>query len=206
MFQKERKELAYFMRRLYKMGLTTTSGGNISMLSGDHLLITPSTLDKGRMRAKEIAILTIDGSNLTPEINPTSEKEMHLEIYRTNGSVRAIVHAHPVTASAFACTKNEIRTDLMAEHYAILGTPVRAPYATTGTKDLAQKVSAACTRGKAILMDNHGVLATGYTLLQAFDRIEVLENAAKTTLITALIKDRNTIPEEELGLLGKMIE
>lgn len=206
MFKKERKEVAYFMRRLYKMGLTTTSGGNISMLCDNHILITPSTLDKGRLKAKDIVVLTTGGNNLTPEIKPTSEKDMHVEIYRKNKSVEAIVHAHPVTASAFACTKNEISTDLMAEHYAILGTPVRASYATTGTKELAEKVSVACTKSKTVLMDNHGVLATGKSLLQAFDRIEVLENAAKLSLITRIIKDKNTIPDAELKVLGKMIE
>lgn len=205
MFKKERKEVAYFMRRLYQMGLTTTSGGNISMLYKNHILITPSTLDKGRMSAGEIAILSIGGKNLTPEIKPTSEKEMHLEIYRNNREAKAIVHAHPVTASAFACTANEIRTDLMAEHYAILGIPVRAAYATMGTRALAQKVAEACSMGKVVLMENHGVLATGKTLLQAFDRIEVLENAAKTTLITGMIKNQKTIPGDELKILGAMI-
>lgn len=194
------------MRRLYKMGLTTTSGGNISILYNNHILVTPSTLDKGRLKAKHIAILTIDGKNLTPEIKPTSEIDMHIEIYRKNRFVKAIVHAHPVTASAFACTKNNIDTKLMAEHYAILGTPVRATYATMGTRELAANVSKASTRSKTILMDNHGVLATGKTILQAFDRIEVLENAAKLTLITEIIKGKNTIPDSELKSLGKMIE
>ena len=206
MFKKERKEVAYFMRRLYKMGLTTTSGGNISVLFENHILITPSTLDKGRLKANHIAILTVDGNNLTPEIEPTSEKEMHIEIYRRNSNAKAIVHAHPVTASAYACTSNEINTNLMGEHYAILGTPVRAIYVTMGTKELAEKVSEACTLSKVILMDNHGVLATGKTILQAFDRIEVLENAAKTTLITEIIKNKNRIPESELKLLGAMID
>ena len=94
----------------------------------------------------------------------------------------------------------------MAEHYAILGTPVRASYATTGTKELAMTVSEACTKSKAVLMDNHGVLATGKSLLQAFDRIELLENAAKLSLITRIIKDENTIPDAELMVLAKTIE
>ncbi len=206
MFKKERIEVAYFMRRLYKMGLTTTSGGNISRLFNNHILVTPSTLDKGRLKAKHIAILTIDGKNLTPEIKPTSEMDMHIEIYKKNNRAKAIVHAHPVTASAFACTKNDINTELMAEHHAILGTPLRAMYATMGTKELAKIVSEISIMSNTILMDNHGVLATGETLLQAFDRIEVLENAAKLTLITEIIKGKKTIPDSELKLLGKMIE
>ncbi|MEN8229919.1 MAG: class II aldolase/adducin family protein [Bacteroidota bacterium] len=206
MFKKERKEIAYFMRRLYTMGLTTTSGGNISMLCDNYVLMTPSALDKGRMKAKQIAILTMDGENLTPDLKPTSEKDMHIEIYRKNSNVKAIVHAHPVTASAFACTNKSISTNMMAEQYAVLGIPARAKYATMGTMELAKNVAEVASRNKIVVMDNHGVLATGKNILQAFDRIEVLENAAKTTLITELLNDMNTIPDSELKLLGEIID
>ena len=205
MFKEERREIAYFMRRLYKMGLTTTSGGNISRRCDDYVLMTPSTLDKARLKAKHIVILSLEGENLTPDLKPTMEKEMHIEIYRKNSEVKAIVHAHPVTATAFACTGKTVSTTLIAESYAILGIPVRAKYATMGTKELAGIVSEAASGNKVVLMDNHGVLATGKNLLQAFDRIEVLENAAKTTLICEILRDTKNIPESELRVLAKMV-
>ena len=188
------------------MGLTTTSGGNISRRCDDYVLMTPSTLDKARLRAKHIVVLTLDGENLTPDLNPTMEKEMHLEIYKKRSEVKAIVHAHPVTATAFACTGRSVSTTLIAESYAILGVPVRAGYATMGTKELAGIVSEAACGNKVVLMDNHGVLATGKNLLQAFDRIEVLENAAKTTLICEILGETKNIPESELRVLAKMVE
>jgi L-fuculose-phosphate aldolase len=206
MFEQERKEIAYFMRRLYKMGLTTTSGGNISMRCDNHVLMTPSALDKGRTKAKQIAILTLDGKNLTPELKPTIEQDMHLEIYRRNSQVKTIVHAHPVTATAFACTNRDISTNIMAELYAILGVPARARYATMGTAELAENVAEAASKSKVVLMDNHGVLATGKTLLQAFDRIEVLENAAKITLITELLKNPRSLPVAELKILANLVD
>lgn len=205
MFKNERKEIARFMRRLYRMGLTTTSGGNISMLCENHIIITPSALDKGRMKARQIAVMTMEGKNLTPDLKPTSEKDMHIEIYKRNSTVKAIVHAHPVTASAFACTKRSISTTMMAEHYAILGIPVRAEYATMGTMDLAVYVAGAATKSSVIIMDNHGVLATGKNVLQAFDRIEVLESAAKTTLITDILQEKKIIPKSELDILAKIV-
>lgn len=205
MFKNERKEIARFMRRLYRMGLTSTSGGNISMLCENHIIITPSALDKGRMKARQIAVMTMEGKNLTPDLKPTSEKDMHIEIYKRNSTVKAIVHAHPVTASAFACTDKSISTTMMAEHYAILGIPVRAEYATMGTMDLALHVASAAAKSNVIIMDNHGVLATGKTVLQAFDRIEVLENAAKTTLITDILQEKKIIPKSELDILAKIV-
>ncbi|MDX2430154.1 MAG: class II aldolase/adducin family protein [Bacteroides sp.] len=205
MFLNERKEIARFMRRLYRMGLTTTSGGNISLLCENHIIITPSALDKGRMKARQIAVMTMEGKNLTPDLKPTSEKDMHIEIYKRNSSVKSIVHAHPVTASAFACTNRSISTTMMAEHYAILGIPVRAKYATMGTMDLAVAVAGAAAKSSVIIMDNHGVLATGKTVLQAFDRIEVLESAAKTTLITDILQEKKNIPKSELDILAKIV-
>ena len=205
MFKEERREIAYFMRRLYKMGLTTTSGGNISLRCDDYVLMTPSTLDKARLKAKHIVILNLEGENLTPDLKPTMEKEMHIEIYKKNNEVKAIVHAHPVTATAFACTGKSVSTTLIAESYAILGIPARAKYATMGTKELAGIVSEAASGNKVVLMDNHGVLATGRNLLQAFDRVEVLENAAKTTLICEILRETKHIPESELKVLAKMV-
>ena len=202
MYLQEREEVAYFMTRLYNMGLTTTSGGNISMLVEGHIIITPAALDKGRLTAEQIVVISPKGENLTPQVRPTSEKDMHQAIYKANSHVKSIVHAHPVTASAFACSNKTINTKLMAEPYALLGEPVRAEYATMGTVQLAENVAKVSVGNRAIIMDNHGVLTMGATVLQAFDRLEVLENAAKTTLINEILKDTNQIDDANLKVLA----
>ena len=126
------------MRRLYKHGLTTTSGGNISLrISDDIIVITPSATDKGRMRWKEVGLMNISGENLTPDLKPSIEFEMHLSIYKRKKDIKAIVHAHPVCASAFTAMKCRINTNLTAEARAILGDPVLVPYALMGTGELA---------------------------------------------------------------------
>src|SRR5665647_1936009 len=136
-YKSERKEVAHFMRRLYKHGLTTTSGGNISLkLSDDLILITPSATDKGRMKWKEVAIINIFGENFTPELKPSIETEMHLSIYRKKSDVQAIVHAHPVFASLFTAIKAKINTNLTAEAKAIIGNPLFVKYAVMGSAAL----------------------------------------------------------------------
>ncbi|NLF16318.1 MAG: class II aldolase/adducin family protein [Lentisphaerae bacterium] len=183
-FQNERDQVAYFMRRLYRQGLTTTSGGNLSCRAGEaHVVLTPSAIDKGEMQAEQVGILTLAGVNETPELRPSIEAAMHLAIYRSHPEVRAIVHAHPVTASFFCACAEGIDTHLTAEAYALLGDPVMAEYARMGTADLAAAVSAGVARGVCVLLRNHGVLTVGDTLLQAFDRLEVLEVAARQTLM-----------------------
>jgi L-fuculose-phosphate aldolase len=198
-FKSERKEVARFMRRLYSHGLTTTSGGNISMrITDDIIAITPSATDKGRMRWKEVGILNILGENLTPELKPSIESGMHLSIYKKKKEVAAIVHAHPVFASAFTAMKCKINTDLTAEARAILGDPIVVPYALMGTGELAAIASEYVMNYDILLLENHGILTTGSNLLQAFDKIEVLENAAKMTLIAEMTKKKSPLSKSRI--------
>lgn len=204
-YKKERKEVARFMRRLYDRGLTTTSGGNISLrVSDDIILITPSATDKGRMKWKEVGIMTIMGENLTPWLKPSIESEMHLSAYLKKKNGKAIIHAHPVFASAFTAIRYPIDTTLTAEAAAILGTPVMVPYALMGSAGLASIVAENITRSEILLLENHGVLTTGKDLLQAFDKIEVLENAARMTVIAEITRKKSPLTRNRVIEIEKL--
>ncbi len=207
-YQEQRAAVAEFMRRLYRQGLTTTSGGNISMrVDDERVLLTASKFDKAELQAEHVGILTLDGDNLTPDLSPSIEFGMHLSIYRARADVRAVVHAHPLTATAFCATGKRINTHLLDESYAILGDPTVADYARMGTPDLAANVMEAVQGGAAcVMMRNHGVLAVGTTLLEAFDRLEVLERAAQTTMVVNQIGDVRELSKEQLGALDRMME
>lgn len=179
--------MARFMRRLYRHGLTTTSGGNISLrISDDVFVITPSATDKGRMKWDEVGIMTMLGKNLTPDLKPSMEYALHLNIYKKNRDISAIVHAHPVFATSFTAMKCTIDTNLIAEARAICGEPRFVPYALMGSAELADIVAENAMNSDILLLENHGILTTGSSLLQAFDKLEVLENAAKMTLIVEM--------------------
>lgn len=200
----EREELAYFMRRLYEQGLTTCSGGNLSMkMKSGHILITPSALDKGRITSDQIGMLSPDGDNLTPALKTSIETEMHLSVYSVRQDVFAIVHAHPVTATCFTAMKVRINTALTAEAYAVLGQPAWAEYSLMGTSKLAKIVAEAIKNTDVVLMENHGVLTVGPKILKAFDRLEVLEAAAKMTLYTQLMGSCFPIRGERLEELNR---
>lgn len=205
LFEKEREELAYFMRRLYMQRLTTTSGGNISLKTPDgHVLITPSQTDKGRLSADQVAVIGPDGKNLTEKLKLSMESGMHLSIYKKRQDVKAVVHAHPVFGTAFAVMHKEVNCRLMGEARAVIGEPAFADYALMGTKELAQIVAKAFTNANVVLMKNHGVIAAGNSLLQAFDRIEVLEAAARITYITACMDECNEISREDLNAIDDL--
>jgi L-fuculose-phosphate aldolase len=204
-YKSERREVASFMKRLYRQGLTTTSGGNISMLiSEDLIAITPSATDKGRMKWKEVGLMNIFGENLIPELKPSIEAEMHLAVYRKNIEVKAIIHAHPLFATSFTAMKCKIDTNLTAEACAILGTPKQIPYALMGTKELAELVSENALQNDILLLENHGILTTGANLLQAFDKIEVLENAARMTLITKLLSKKSPLSKSRISEIERL--
>ena len=204
-YKKERKEVARFMRRLYRLGLTTTSGGNISSRIDDKLIaITPSATDKGRMRWKEVGIMSVSGENLTPGLKPSIEHALHIGVYNSNNNINAIVHAHPVFASSFTAMKAEINTSLTAEARAICGDPKLVPYALMGTDELAGVVAKYSGESDVLLLENHGIITTGSNLLQAFDKLEVLENAAKMTLIAEITGKKSPLGRSRILQIDKL--
>lgn len=203
----ERAETAYFMRRLYRQGLTTTSGGNLSRrVSVNEVVLTASKSDKAELQAEQVGIVSLDGENLSPELTLSIETSMHLAIYRARPDVDAIVHAHPVTASAFCASGVPLCTHYTAEGYAILGDPVFVPYELMGTTELADRVADGLRGGAACaLLENHGVLAVGKTLLQAFDRLEVLEVAARHTVLLSQVGQARPLHPAQLEELDRFM-
>ncbi len=202
-----KKEVAYFMRRLYKRGLTTTSGGNISLkLSDVAVLITASQTDKGRMKAEDVARIDMHGRNLSARLMPSMETGMHLAIYKRRPDIKCIIHAHPPIATAFAVTHKNINTEIIGEAYALAGKPALAQYALMGSAELAAIVADAAAATNLILMANHGVMALGNSLLEAFDRLEVLENCARIELASSLIGETKTLNNSELKAIDELLK
>ena len=204
-FQKQKEEVAYFMRRLYDKGLTTTSGGNISLKVGDNqILLTASQTDKGKMAAVDVGLVHFDGKSENAKFKASMETGMHLAVYQMRKDVQAIVHAHPVFATAFAISNKMVNCKLMGEARAICGEPAVAAYKLMGTKGLAEAVAKAAQHSNIVLMQNHGVLAVGKSLLEAFDRLEVFEASAKLTFITGILGDSKELSKEELKQIDNL--
>lgn len=198
----QREELAFYMRRLYKQKLTTCSGGNLSArLDDKHIIITPSSLDKGFIKAKQIGLMTIDGENLTPHLKPSIETGMHLSAYRTRDDIKAVIHAHPVTATSFAAMDKKINIHLTGEAFVVLKKVAYAPYILMGTDGLSQAVSEGLKISNIVVMKNHGITTVGNTLLSAFDKMEVLEAAAQMTLNTQIMGNISQLTDKNLDEL-----
>jgi len=200
-----KQAVADCMNRLYARHLTTLSGGNVSTRGEDDLIqITPSGTDKGHMSGDQIAAVGLDGKNHTPSLKPSSELPMHLSIYQRYPDVRAIAHAHPAMASVFTVIDRPLNTSLLEEAYLVIGASASADYARTGTQTLADAVTSALGEGAScVLMRNHGVLAIGDTLLQAFNRIEVLEQLAKVTFFANVLGGGQGLTAKQCAALDR---
>jgi len=200
-----KEEIAYFMRRLYSRGLTTTSGGNISMRKENgSILITPSGLDKGRLTAETICEISADGKSLSSNRKPSIETSLHLLIYKRRGDIKAIIHSHPPWTTALSAAGKKINSNFTGESRFILGEVAKVPYALMGSEDLALAVSEAAVTTDVLLMENHGPVCLGFSLENAFNKIEVLEAAAKTSLIAELLDSANELTNEQIREIDKL--
>jgi len=166
-------ELVVTARRTVSDGLVVGTSGNVSVRVGDIVLVTPSGVPYDRLTPDDAVGVDLDSRQVLGTLLPTSELPMHLAVYR-NTDARAVVHTHAVHATAVSTLVPE----LPSIHYmsGALGGPVRvAPYATYGTEELAENMLQALVGRSACLLQNHGTIAYGASLDQAFDRTAQLE-------------------------------
>ncbi|MBN2641357.1 MAG: class II aldolase/adducin family protein [Victivallales bacterium] len=172
--------IASIMKRLYGYGMTTTSGGNLSIMDSDgNIWISPGGVDKGTLTAQDIIKVKPDGS--TEGIhNPSSEFPFHRSIYELRPDVKAILHAHPSALVAFSIASRVPNIDLLPMAHEICGDIGFAPYEVPGSQKLGDAVSKVFAEGaNCILLENHGTVTAGANLLEAFIRFETLDYLAR---------------------------
>ncbi len=179
-----RRELKKFSRWLSRLGFTPGTSGNLSVrLDADRLLLTPTGLSKGLIKAADMVIADMDGRLLAGTRRVTSEISMHIAVYRQRPDVNAVVHSHPPVATAYACSGRGLNEVLCQEAVMTVGTVPLASYATTGTAEVAASMLPFVSGHDAILLENHGLVSYGQTLLDAFMKMETVEHIAQVALI-----------------------
>jgi L-fuculose-phosphate aldolase len=204
-YEKERRAICAAGRALYRRGYVAGSDGNLSVRVGENrLLITPSGVGKGRLRPEMLLLTDLDGRVLEGDRHPSSEGKMHLEVYRTRPDVRAVVHAHPPVATAFAVCRRAMDVPYIAELVLGLGTvPVTAGFAMPSTDQVTESMRPFIPEHNAVLLANHGLVCWGESLLQAFDRLETVEHVGKILMNAQALGGAVALTEEETnGLLS----
>ncbi len=182
MYKHPRAVLVEYLQRLYDMGMTTTSGGNLSILDDEgNIWITPSGIDKGALRERDIMKVFPDGT-VEGLHRPSVEFPFHQHIYqiRKETGVRAVLHAHAPGMVAFSLVKRVPDTSLLPGADAICGKVAFAKYAIPGSAELGDLIAAEIAKGAdCVVMENHGAVVCGLSIEDCFRRYETLEQLAR---------------------------
>src|SRR5438105_7236624 len=194
--QTARRDLLRICHLMYERSYVVSSDGNVSVqLDDGRILATPTMTCKGRMTEDLIAITDIDGRPLNNQ-RASSELAMHLLIYRERPDVKAVCHAHPPHGTAFAVAGLAIDQPILSEVILTLGCVPLAEYGTPSTDELSDAMRPLVKHHNALLMANHGAVAYGADIWQAFDRLETLEHTAKIAILSRVLGgSRNLSPD-----------
>ncbi len=199
-----RDELVLTMQRIYRYKMTTTSGGNLSILdeNGD-IWITPTGVDKGTLTANDIVCVRADG-RIEGLHRPSSEYPFHKAIYAIRPDLKAIVHAHPMALVAFSIAHKVPDTRLFHQAWRSNGTVAFAPYGVPGSEDLGRKIAQKYAEGfDSVILENHGVCCAGQTLQEAFGKFETLEMCCKILIKAHTLGEPTYLTDQQLQLQSK---
>src|SRR5258706_12478314 len=199
--QLARRDLLRICHLLYERSYVVSSDGNVSVqLDDGRILATPTMTCKGRMTEDLIAVTDLEGRSLNNQ-RASSELAMHLLIYRERPDVKAVCHAHPPHGTAFAAAGLPIDQPILSEVILTLGCVPLAEYGTPSTDELSDAMRPLVKHHNALLMANHGAVAYGSDLWQAFDRLETLEHTAKIAILSRVLGGSKKLPPDAIEKL-----
>jgi len=194
-----RDQITLIISRIYLRGMTTTSGGNISIIDeyGD-IWITPAGVDKGTLIPGDIMCVKKDGT-IIGKHRPSSEFPFHKAIYENRPDLKAIIHAHPPALVSFSIVRQIPNTNVITQAKNICGSIGYADYELPGSKALGEKIAEEFKKGyKAIIMENHGTVLGGSDLNDAYDRFETFEFSARSILFSKALGNTNYLTDEQI--------
>lgn len=198
-----RQEIVEVGRRLWQKSFVAANDGNITCkLDDGFILTTPTGVSKGFMTPDMIVKVDMDGNAMEGYLKPSSEIFVHIMIYKERPDVRAVLHAHPPFATAFAVAGISLEHPVLPEAILHLDGVPLSPYGTPGTPELVEAIRPYIKGRNAVLLENHGAFTVGDSPLHAYYRMETLEHFAKISLLARLLgRERVLSPEEVYRLL-----
>ncbi|MBQ8184924.1 MAG: class II aldolase/adducin family protein [Lachnospiraceae bacterium] len=190
-------QLVMFMQRIYDKGLTTTSGGNLSILDdqGD-IWITPAGIDKGTLTRRDIICVKPDGTCIGPH-RPSSELPFHAQVYKMRPDLRAVLHAHPPALVAFSIVREEPNLDLLPSVRKVCPEVQIATYAVPGSQELGENIGKCFASGcDTVLLENHGVCIGAKDMFAAFQRFETLNYSANLEILAKTLGKPKSLANE----------
>jgi L-fuculose-phosphate aldolase len=201
-----RESLVKFVRRSYEQGLIhSTSGAMSARLSSHSFLITPSGLDRMKICAEDIVLVAYDGNTNDEVVRffadqsrvPSRAWLVHKAIYDAFPDTQVVMHAHPFHITAFCMTSKEFHSSIIPESYIVLRTVGRIPFRHSLEPQSVVQAFHNRKDCNVLLVDNDGVMITGSSLAQVFDRLEVLEATANVVLECSALGELHPMTKEQ---------
>nr|WP_106782272.1 class II aldolase/adducin family protein [Lysinibacillus timonensis] len=197
------QELKKYAKELVNCGLVVGAGGNLSMRDGEYMYISPSGYDLKEIADDEWVKVHIETGHFESDIRPSSELLMHLECFRNNPSINAVLHAHPTYSVAVSSTGKEI-PPLFPDFPAMVKKVSYIDYVIPTTSILANKVAELVVDTDVMVMRNHGVLTVGKTMKEAYFFMQLVEESAKVFTYSSIVGSPRILTEEECTALRNL--
>lgn len=201
-----RQQIVEIGKLLYDRNYVVAFDGNVSVrLDDNRVLATPTMTSKGRMTEDGLAVTDMNGKPLNDR-KASSELAMHLLIYKMRPDINAVCHAHPPHGTAFAVAGLAIDKPILSEVILTLGCVPLTGYGTPSTDELTEAMKPFVEHHNALLMANHGAVAYGKHLWEAYDRLETLEHTAKIAILAKALGGANDLPADAIEKLIEIRE
>jgi len=199
-----RKHMIEICRRMNASGINQGTSGNLSVRNGNGFLITPTSLRYELMEPDDIVEMNFDGTH-SGKRKPSSEWRFHLDILRARPDRHSVLHCHSTYATSFSCH----RRDIQPYHYLVAlagGTTIRcAKYAAYGTQELSENALQALEGRDACLLANHGQIAIGRDVEQAFRLAVEVEILARNYIQALSMGEPVLLTDQEMAQVLKQM-
>jgi len=189
------EELNKYAHKLVDQGLVVGAGGNLSMRDGDDMYISPSGFDLKEIEPHQWVKVDINTGEIEGNLRPSSEVLMHLECFRKNEEIQAVLHAHPTYSVGVSSAGKDI-PPLFPDFPAMVKSVGYIDYVIPTTNLLAEKVAELVDKD-VIIMRNHGVLTLGKTMKEAYFFMQLTEESAKVYTISSIFGGPRVLTEQE---------
>jgi L-fuculose-phosphate aldolase len=198
------KDIVEITHLMYERQMSNAYEGNVSIRKGNRVFVTPAGISKGIVTADMIVELDLEGNIIKGRYKPSSEVGLHLEIYKLRDDINSVIHNHAPYATAFAIARKPIETKAYPEMIILFDKVPLVSYGTPGTGEVYADLEKYIHNTDVFLLANHGVVAAGKDVRDAFDKLEAVEKTAKTLYLARQLGGEYPLDEEKIKELYEM--
>jgi L-fuculose-phosphate aldolase len=200
-----KEQLVKCMKVLHDRGLITGIGGNASarMEGTEEILITPAALYKGELKPEDIVKIDLQGNVIEGGFKPSIEWHFHNAIYKRRLDVNAVIHTHSPMTTGLALAGKKIEPVTLESAVMLADVPI-LEFRYPGTRELGDLVAENILGHRALILQNHGVIAVGYDLIEALTTVEILEEVSTMMFVASHFGGAKLIPSDQIELIKKL--